>query len=48
MAQITPSRVLIPPEPDTPLVKIENASKRFGDTTVLDRINFSAKKGHWD
>ena len=45
MAQITPSCVLTPPDPDTPLVKIENASKRFGDTTVLDRINFSAKKG---
>ena len=30
-----------------PMVKLENASKRFGDTTVLDKINFAAQKGEF-
>lgn len=34
-----------PAKQGVPMVKIENASKRFGDTTVLDRINFYANKG---
>jgi NitT/TauT family transport system ATP-binding protein len=29
------------------MVKLENATKRFGDTTVLDRINFTAAKGEF-
>jgi len=30
-----------------PMVKLENASKRFGETTVLDRIQFEAAKGEF-